>query len=145
MSNIWNDLFESYRRYKWMDVDSPQYEPLENGVVSKDDLKRLKAREYAEKNKDRLKVNRLQKIVDNLRAENKTLKENQKAILIDDREELLRRIDELEESNEKLLRERDSKNDGWVNENRALRMELERMTQNLNDFKEAVKIIMRFI
>lgn len=128
-----------------MDVDSPQYEPLENGVVSKDDLKRLKAREYAEKNKDRLKVNRLQKIVDNLRAENKTLKENQKAILIDDREELLRRIDELEESNEKLLRERDSKNDGWVNENRALRMELERMTQNLNDFKEAVKIIMRFI
>ena len=59
-----------------MDVDSPQYEPLENEVVSKEDLKKLKAKEYNEKNKDKQKIKRLQKIVDNLRAENKTLKEN---------------------------------------------------------------------
>lgn len=73
---IWEDLFTSYRRYKWMNVDSPQYEPLENEVVSKEDLKKLKAKEYNEKNKDKQKIKRLQKIVDNLRAENKTLKEN---------------------------------------------------------------------
>lgn len=59
-----------------MNVDSPQYEPLENEVVSKEDLKKLKAKEYNEKNKDKQKIKRLQKIVDNLRAENKTLKEN---------------------------------------------------------------------
>ena len=59
-----------------MDVDSPQYEPLENGVMSKDDIKKLKTKEYNEKNKDKQKIKRLQKIVDNLRAENKTLKEN---------------------------------------------------------------------
>ena len=59
-----------------MNVDSPQYEPLENDVVSKEDLKKLKAKEYNEKNKDKNKIKRLQKIVDNLRAENKTLKEN---------------------------------------------------------------------
>jgi hypothetical protein len=59
-----------------MNVDSPQYEPLENEVVSKEDLKKLRAKEYNEKNKDKQKIKRLQKIVDNLRAENKTLKEN---------------------------------------------------------------------
>ena len=59
-----------------MDVDSPQYEPLENDVMSKEDIKKLKTKEYNEKNKDKQKIKRLQKIVDNLRAENKTLKEN---------------------------------------------------------------------
>ena len=59
-----------------MDVDSPQYEPLENDVMSKEDIKKLKTKEYNEKNKDKNKIKRLQKIVDNLRAENKTLKEN---------------------------------------------------------------------
>jgi len=73
---VWDDLFTSYRRYKWMDVDSPQYEPLENEVMSKEEIKKLKAKEYNEKNKDKNKIKRLQKIVDNLRAENKTLKEN---------------------------------------------------------------------
>ena len=60
-----------------MDVDSPQYEPLENEVMSKEEIKKLKTKEYNEKNKDKNKIKRLQKIVDNLRAENKTLKENQ--------------------------------------------------------------------
>lgn len=59
-----------------MDVDSPQYEPLENDVMSKEEIKKLKTKEYNEKNKDKNKIKRLQKIVDNLRAENKTLKEN---------------------------------------------------------------------
>ena len=59
-----------------MNVDSPQYEPLENEVVSKSDIVRLRAREYAEKNKEKIKIKRLEKIVAELRQENKALKNN---------------------------------------------------------------------
>ena len=127
---IWEDLFTSYRRYKWMDVDSPQYEPLENEVVSKEDLKKLKAKEYNEKNKDKQKIKRLQKIVDNLRAENKTLKENPtlwnfawmevKVMQPEEKDILMNRIEELEQ-------------------------EVERKEDEFNELKNALKVLVKYL
>ena len=68
-----DDLFESYRRFKGVNVDNPQYEPLGKVVVNKETLKKLKAKEYNEKNKDRLKIKRLEKIVAELREDKKEL------------------------------------------------------------------------
>lgn len=127
---IWEDLFTSYRRYKWMNVDSPQYEPLENEVVSKEDLKKLKAKEYNEKNKDKQKIKRLQKIVDNLRAENKSLKENPtlwefawmqvKVMQPEEKDILMSRIEFLEQ-------------------------EVERKEDEFNELKNALKVLVKYL
>lgn len=128
MTKVWDDLFASYRKYKWMDVDSPQYEPLQNEVMSKEEIKKLKIKEYNEKNKDKNKIKRLQKIVDNLRAENKTLKENKVVgnfawmeVQVASRETVLEaRMETLEK-------------------------ELEQRERDFAEFKQAIKVIMRFI
>ena len=130
MSNVWDDLFASYRKYKGINVDSPAYEPLENEVVSKETLKKLKAKEYNEKNKDKAKIKRLQKIVDNLRAENKTLKENPtlwefawmkiKVMQPEEKDILMHRIEELEQ-------------------------EVERKDEEFGEFKQAVKTIIKYL
>lgn len=130
MANIWDDLFTSYRRYKGMNVDSVQYEPLENEVVSKEDIKKLKAKEYNEKNKDKNKIKRLQKIVDNLRAENKTLKENPtlwdfawmhvKVMQPEEKDILMNRIEELEQ-------------------------EVERKEDEFNELKNALKVLVKYL
>ena len=146
MSNIWDDLFESYRRYKWINVDNPQYEPLESWVMSKDEIKKLKAKEYADKNKDKLKIKRLEKIVDNLRAENKTLKENQKQVWVEDeRAWLLSRIEELEETNQTLLRERNSKAEKNTNEYNALANKAWEIEKEFAEFRKAVWVIMKYL
>lgn len=122
MTKLWDDLFTSYRRYKWMDVDSPQYEPLENEVVSKEDLKKLKAKEYNEKNKDKQKIKRLEKLVAELRAENKTLKENHNPyVLVPDDFEAL------------------------VKSEKELKAELEQREKDFDEFKAAVKVIMKYL
>lgn len=130
MTKLWDDLFTSYRRYKWMDVDSPQYEPLENEVVSKEDIKKLKAKEYNEKNKDKQKIKRLQKIVDNLRAENKTLKENPtlwefawmkvKVMQPEEKDILMHKIEVLEE-------------------------EVERKEDEFEELKKALKVLVKYL
>ena len=130
MASIWDDLFTSYRRYRGMNVDSVQYEPLENEVVSKEDLKKLKAKEYNEKNKDKNKIKRLQKIVDNLRAENKTLKENPtlwnfawmevKVMQPEEKDILMNRIEELEQ-------------------------EVERKEDEFNELKNALKVLVKYL
>ena len=128
MAKLWDDLFTSYRRYKWMDVDSPQYEPLENDVMSKEDIKKLKTKEYNEKNKDKQKIKRLQKIVDNLRAENKTLKENKSlgnfawfdVQLADEKTILEQRVE-------------------------ILQNDLDTVEDNFREFKNAVKVIMKYL
>ena len=146
MTKIWDDLFTSYRKYKWMNVDNPEYEPLESGVMSKDEIRKLKARDYAEKNKEKIKIKRLEKIVDNLRAENKTLRENQKQVRVEEeKSELLNRIEELEESNQTLLKERNSKADSYMKENNGLIRELEKREKDFEEFKNAVRVIMRFL
>ena len=113
-----------------MNVDSPQYEPLENEVVSKEDLKKLKAKEYNEKNKDKNKIKRLQKIVDNLRAENKTLKENPtlwefgwmqvKVMQPEEKDILMHRIEELEQ-------------------------EVERKEDEFEELKNALKVLVKYL
>lgn len=73
MSKVGDDLFVAYRKYKGMDVDSPQYEPLENSVVSKEELKKLKAREYNKKynesHKWELRCKRKDKVIEELRKQ----------------------------------------------------------------------------
>ena len=95
-----------------MNVDNPQYEPLESGVMSKDEIRKLKAREYAEKNKDKLKIKRLEKLIAELREENKTLKENNNPYvlvpddfeaLVKSEKELKEKVEQLEETNRALI------------------------------------------
>lgn len=78
-----DDLFESYRRYKWMNVDNPQYEPLSSWIDPKD-LKRLKAKEYAKKYNDEhkweLKCKRLEKMIAELREEKKELESKKEEV-----------------------------------------------------------------
>lgn len=118
MTNIWNDLFASYRKYKGKDIDSPAYEPLENEVVSKETLKKLKAKEYNEKNKEKNKIKRLEKIVDQLRRENQELKENLKNEK-PTRDELLR-----------------------VND---LLTQLERKNYEFEEFRKGVRMVLKYL
>lgn len=130
MAKLWDDLFESYRRYKWMNVDSPMYEPLENGVMSKEDIKKLKAKEYNEKNKEKQKIKRLEKLVEGLRAENKQLKANNERLSNNQQVTWLLVPDDME---------------ALVNSEKELRAELEQKEKDLAEFKEAVKVIMKFL
>lgn len=118
MSKVWDDLFINYRKYKGRDVDSPQYEPLGNEIVNKDTIKKLKAKEYNEKNKEKNKIKRLEKIVEQLRYENKQLKENLK--------------DE-EPKTEQVLRLND------------LVTQLERKNYEFEEFKKWVRIILKYL
>lgn len=130
MAKLWDDLFESYRRYKWMNVDSPMYEPLENGVMSKEDIKKLKAKEYNEKNKEKQKIKRLEKLVEGLRAENKQLKANNERLSNNQQVTWLLVPDDME---------------ALVNSEKELKAELEQKEKDLAEFKEAVKVIMKFL
>ena len=130
MAKVWDDLFASYRRYKWMDVDSPMYEPLENGVMSKEDIKKLKAKEYNEKNKEKLKIKRLEKLVESLRAENKALKEGNEYLAANQQVTWLLVPDDFE---------------ALVNSEKELRAELEQKEKDFEEFKQATKVIMKFL
>lgn len=125
---IWDDLFTSYRRYKWMDVDSPQYEPLENEVMSKDEIKKLKAKEYNEKNKDKNKIKRLEKLVAELRERNKEL---EKANIQD--EPQLQKVLDYDRENE------------LTDKIHKLQMANTQKEIEFAEFRNAVKVIMKYI
>lgn len=106
------------------------YEPLENGVMSKEDIKKLKAKEYNEKNKEKQKIKRLEKLVEGLRAENKQLKANNERLSNNQQVTWLLVPDDME---------------ALVNSEKELRAELKQKEKDLAEFKEAVKVIMKFL
>ena len=127
---IWEDLFTSYRRYKWMDVDYPQYEPLENEVMSKEEIKKLKAKEYNEKNKDKNKIKRLEKLVAELRQQIKEQKDNENVVIGN-----FAWLDVKVADEETILKSRVE----------MLENELDQRERDFDEFKAAVKVIMKYL
>lgn len=113
-----------------MDVDSPQYEPLENEVVSKEDLKKLKAKEYNEKNKDKNKIKRLEKLVAELRQQIKEQKENENVVIGN-----FAWLDVKVADEETILKSRVE----------MLENELDQRERDFDEFKAAVKVIMKYL
>jgi len=102
-----------------MDVDSPQYEPLENEVMSKEEIKKLKAKEYNEKNKDKNKIKRLEKLVAELEKAN-----------IPDEQQLQVDYDRVNELTDKIHK---------------LQMANTQKEIEFSEFRAAVKVIMKYL
>ena len=113
-----------------MDVDSPQYEPLENDVMSKGEIKKLKTKEYNEKNKDKNKIKRLEKLVAELRQQIKEQKENESVVIGNFAWMDVKIADE-----QTILKQRVE----------ILENDLDTVEDNFREFKEAVKVIMKYL
>lgn len=109
-----------------MDVDSPQYEPLENEVMSKEEIKKLKAKEYNEKNKDKNKIKRLEKLVAELRERNKELEKAN----IPDEQQLQLDYDRVNELTDKI---------------HNLQMASTKREMEFAEFRNAVRVIMKYL
>lgn len=113
-----------------MDVDYPQYEPLENEVMSKEEIKKLKAKEYNEKNKDKNKIKRLEKLVAELRQQIKEQKDNENVVIGN-----FAWLDVKVADEETILKSRVE----------MLENELDQRERDFDEFKAAVKVIMKYL